>query len=193
MTMNHLYFRHRAGSRNDLKMLFLVRKKGVAAKALYWDIIELLFSEGGELPLDIAKDVSHANRLRDDSIARYVIFESGFFENDGVNFWCPCVLDELNLLDYWSGIYSKSAICEWSPEEKESLRSLPYLRFLKTRYWKDVSDAVKERDGNKCAYCGSTSSLEVHHITYNHHGDEFENLDDLVCLCHNCHSKEHGL
>jgi 5-methylcytosine-specific restriction endonuclease McrA len=34
--------------------------------------------------------------------------------------------------------------------------------------------------------------VNVHHRTYEHHGEEHQYLDDLILLCHPCHSKFHG-
>lgn len=34
--------------------------------------------------------------------------------------------------------------------------------------------------------------LDLHHKTYEHHGDELEHLDDLEFLCRDCHAYRHG-
>lgn len=65
---------------------------------------------------------------------------------------------------------------------------------------------VKKRDG-KCMRCGSTSNLEVHHITplsfyiekYNidsiqksiQYKSELWNVSNGITLCNTCHKKEH--
>ena len=69
------------------------------------------------------------------------------------------------------------------------LRSLKYEDFLKTRYWMAISKRL--RDGAKCEICGSTENLHVHHKTYEHHGYEHLYLEDLQCLCNDCHLKVH--
>lgn len=84
---NNRYFRHDWGARNDPKILRIVRVKGAAAKAVYWDIIEMLYEEGGELPLDAIEDVAFLNHLKDSEIAKYVVFESGLFSYDDTHFW----------------------------------------------------------------------------------------------------------
>ena len=35
------------------------------------------------------------------------------------------------------------------------------------------------------------NTVDVHHKTYEHHGQEHRYLGDLVLLCRNCHSKFH--
>lgn len=70
--------------------------------------------------------------------------------------------------------------------------SKKYNDYLKTDYWKAVSDAVKRRAGYRCQLCNSQHDLCAHHRTYEHRGSELENLDDLVCLCRRCHEIFHG-
>lgn len=70
------------------------------------------------------------------------------------------------------------------------LRSLKYDEFLKTKYWMAISRMVKDAAG-ECEECGATDNLHVHHLTYDNHGNEHNNLGDLKCLCRDCHLKAH--
>jgi 5-methylcytosine-specific restriction endonuclease McrA len=63
-----------------------------------------------------------------------------------------------------------------------------YAKFLKSEYWAKVRKKILARDNNQCGFCGSKKRLEIHHYTYKNHLDELNHLDDLVALCHNCHS-----
>ncbi len=72
------------------------------------------------------------------------------------------------------------------------LNSLSYSEFLKSVYWKTVRNYVREKRGYICELCASTERLEVHHKTYEHHGQEHNHLDDLILLCSVCHSRHHG-
>ena len=76
-------------------------------------------------------------------------------------------------------------------EAKSIILRMPYNEFLKTPYWKTIAEAVKDRDGNKCQRCGAEKRLHVHHLNYQHHGDELNHFDDLVTLCRNCHKEVH--
>ena len=55
----------------------------------------------------------------------------------------------------------------------------------------------RQRDGYKCAYCGSKSKLNVHHKYYNlypngKHVNAWDYPDDaLITLCESCHKKVH--
>ena len=65
-----------------------------------------------------------------------------------------------------------------------------YQSFLKSKYWFDCKQRVLQRDGC-CQACGGRNALEVHHKTYEHHGDEMNHLDDLTALCPDCHAACH--
>lgn len=67
-----------------------------------------------------------------------------------------------------------------------------YQDYLKTDYWKAVSDAVKKRADYRCQLCNSQHDLCAHHRTYEHRGRELEHLSDLTCLCRRCHEIFHG-
>lgn len=73
------------------------------------------------------------------------------------------------------------------------IKRMPYKTFLCTPYWKIIAAYEKYEAGKKCALCGSTKMLNVHHKTYEHHGNEAFNLDDLVTVCRECHKAIHGI
>lgn len=61
--------------------------------------------------------------------------------------------------------------------------------YLQTAHWKIKRlQAIQEADGF-CEFCGSSYCLEVHHRTYENLG--YEDLDDLMTLCHSCHMELH--
>jgi hypothetical protein len=72
-------------------------------------------------------------------------------------------------------------------------RRIKYRQFLKSEYWMACRDLVLARDNYACQSCGGKTNLQVHHLTYSHHKDEMNHLDDLVTLCKQCHKKEHQL
>ena len=80
-----------------------------------------------------------------------------------------------------------------NPDElADYIKNMDYKDFLYTPYWDAVRSQKLYRSGYKCSLCDSNINLQVHHKTYEHHGYEHENLDDLIVLCGNCHSKHHG-
>lgn len=74
------------------------------------------------------------------------------------------------------------------------IRSMSYQDFVRTPYWKTISEYKKFRSNYKCALCGSGQKLATHHSSYERHGREHEYAvidEDLIVLCKDCHDKFH--
>lgn len=77
------------------------------------------------------------------------------------------------------------------PEIAFRLRSMKYRDFLRTVYWRYISAHIKEESGKRCSLCGRYGSMNVHHRTYENHGEEALHTEDLICLCSKCHKNYH--
>lgn len=68
----------------------------------------------------------------------------------------------------------------------------PKPRIQRSPHWNDMRDEFIKENGSKCAACGKTTNLEVHHIIPVHK-DQTRELDksNLIVLCENksifCH------
>ena len=71
-----------------------------------------------------------------------------------------------------------------SPEHKSA-----YLRSAK---WASLKREILMRDNFKCRCCNSTSSLEIHHVSYIGLGGN-ELIADLITLCKKCHQYQHDV
>jgi len=80
-------------------------------------------------------------------------------------------------------------------KRKQSLNAKKMIRkkysdYLKSKDWANIRIDLFENRGKRCERCDSENRLEVHHL---HYRNIFkEEPQDLVILCHSCHSKEHG-
>ena len=63
-------------------------------------------------------------------------------------------------------------------------KKLDNVLYARTRKW------AYERDKGLCVLCGAMAT-EVHHIEFRSHGG-LSNLNNLACLCRDCHTKAHG-
>jgi len=63
-----------------------------------------------------------------------------------------------------------------------------YHTYLHSDEWYTVRQLILIRDNHCCTQCGSTTNLQVHHLTYDHVYDEINHSYDLTTLCGNCHS-----
>lgn len=95
--MNDFYwFKHDANARHDPKIRKIRREKGAAAKAVYWDLIEMLRCAGGKMSvLEAIDEVVDENHLDDKSIVEYVIYDSGLFDREGDLFWSNRLMSEI--------------------------------------------------------------------------------------------------
>jgi len=63
-----------------------------------------------------------------------------------------------------------------------------YNKYLSCADWKALRQSVFARDNFKCQRCGDAAQ-QVHHLTYERVG--YEDLDDLVSVCEDCHETVH--
>jgi hypothetical protein len=68
-----------------------------------------------------------------------------------------------------------------------------YGKFLKTYYWTIIADKVKLTARFMCQLNTSHENdyLHAHHSGYGFHGRELQNVEMIICLCHDCHEKFH--
>jgi len=78
-----------------------------------------------------------------------------------------------------------------TPEQRKrfsaSIRRMHYEDFLRTAYWRTIRDYVVMQRQGKCVECLSSPATEVHHRSYDHHGQEHLHLADLMPVCRLCH------
>jgi len=67
-----------------------------------------------------------------------------------------------------------------------------YNRYLRTKQWYTIREAVLKRDGYLCQACLTRKAVQVHHLSY----ELFNTLGqsaafELVAICRQCHEKIH--
>ena len=72
-------------------------------------------------------------------------------------------------------------------EQKNAEWFAGHNEYLRSEKWRAKRQAVLERDRWLCQACRAERASEVHHLTYQHHGDE--PLFDLASICRRCHEK----
>lgn len=75
-----------------------------------------------------------------------------------------------------------------APTRKEQ-----YHQQLEHPLWIRKRSQILKRDEYQCRLCGSTHSLQVHHIKYSKDKKAWEYPNsDLITLCEDCHKKVHA-
>jgi 5-methylcytosine-specific restriction endonuclease McrA len=56
----------------------------------------------------------------------------------------------------------------------------------------ELHRVILQRDSWRCQVCGTMLDMEVHHQQFRSHSGE-DSEENLITLCHSCHSAEHSL
>jgi len=64
-----------------------------------------------------------------------------------------------------------------------------YNKYLQSTAWRVKRDLVMARSEGVCEGCRSRPAEQVHHLTYDHVGNEF--LWELAAVCNQCHERVH--
>jgi 5-methylcytosine-specific restriction endonuclease McrA len=80
---------------------------------------------------------------------------------------------------------------QWEAEAAahEAERRAFYEAHLRSAKWRAIRQRVLDRAHGMCEGCGIHKADHVHHLTYDHLGNEF--LFELVAVCYACHCRIH--
>lgn len=74
----------------------------------------------------------------------------------------------------------------------ETKKSDFHKKYIKSKEFQEVRNAVLERDGHRCVLCHRTENLVCHHTSYRHLGEHNQNeIDDCITLCQLDHINHH--
>lgn len=79
---------------------------------------------------------------------------------------------------------------EPSQDLKPRLYGRAYRAYLRTPEWQERRLLVLQRAGYICEGCLKAPATQVHHMSYEHCGDEF--AWELRAVCDPCHDRYHG-
>lgn len=145
MSKESYYFSHDYGSRNDPKLVKVLMKLGQAGKGVYWDLIEMLYEQGGYLMLSDCDSYAFALRTEEECITK-LINEFGLFENDAEKFWSNSVLSRLDKRDSKSQKAKESALKRWTKTDSNANASKKHTNALQSQ---SEPNAIKESKGKE--------------------------------------------
>lgn len=90
------YFSHDEGARNDPKLVKVLMRLGQAGKGVYWDLVEMLYEQGGYLLLSEIESYSFGLRA-EPALVTQLINDFGLFVSDADKFWSETVLRRIQL------------------------------------------------------------------------------------------------
>jgi len=107
------YFPHDYGARTDPKLQKVLMTLGHEGKSVYWDLVEMLYEQGGYLLLSECESYAFALRTSCDCIAK-LIHDYSLFQFNDTRFWSESILSRLNLRNTKSETAKKSAFRRWN-------------------------------------------------------------------------------
>lgn len=136
------YFPHDYNARGDRKIVKLIMKHGMEGTGVFWCMIEMLYEEGGYLPLDYERI---AFELRtNNAVVHSIINEFDLFVNDGSVFWSESVLSRLQERASKSEKARKSILYRWEKYKHNNAVILPNNELI-TLEEKKTEKAIKEK------------------------------------------------
>ena len=182
-------FIRKANKNDTLKILKSVQR--VRKEAHYWRIredIERLWCE--ECRAKKKEEDRIEKELRDKEFAK----DHEMLLNNYIERYVNPSHEFKKEIRAWEKI--KSIMDKFDGEKRleDAITSLEYHDFLNTPYWDVVRNYRLKKAEYKCELCGENGTLNVHHKTYEHHGQEHLKRiadKDLIVLCSECHQKFH--
>lgn len=152
MAKEAYYFSHDFGARNDPKLQKVLMKLGQEGKGVYWDLVEMLFEEGGKLLVSECESYAFALRTKEECISS-LLKDFGLFVDDGEFFWSNSVLRRISDRDEKSEKARLSANSRWNntnalKSDANALRSESDGNAIKERKGKEIEKKGKIK-GNK--------------------------------------------
>lgn len=111
------YFTHDYNARSDPRLIRLQMKHGMEGLGAYWCIIEMLYEEGGYLPVDEYERITFELRTNYDLIQN-VIHNFGLFTTDDNLFWSESVIKRLKVISDKSEKARQSISKRWEKYER---------------------------------------------------------------------------
>lgn len=145
MSKEAYFFSHDYGSRNDPKLVKVKMKLKHEGKSIFWDLVEMLYEEGGYLLLSEIDAYAFALHTHYD-IINDLINNYNLFEKDDVKFWSNSVLNRLNKRNEIVEKRRLSAEKRWSNANALQMQSECNAKKGKERKGKDINKEInKER------------------------------------------------
>lgn len=113
-----LYFRHDYNARNDPKLQDVMSTHGVAGIGIYWCIIEVLYEQGGMLPMKTCNTIAFSLHTQS-GIVESVVKDFGLFQYDDECFWSDSVKSRVVSFNSVSEKRKAAALTRWQAATAE--------------------------------------------------------------------------
>lgn len=139
------YFSHDYNARNDPKMQKVLMKLGQAGKGVFWDLIEMMYEQGGKLLLSECESYAFALRTELKTI-NSLIDDFGLFLKDKIHFWSETVLKRLKKRE--SFIESRARAGKASAKAKAERKNSTHVEQNSTHVEQNINTPSTELQHN---------------------------------------------
>lgn len=94
MSKETYYFKHDYNARADRKLVNVIMKHGMEGVGVYWCIVEMLYEEGGYLPIEYER-ITFELRSKYE-IVKSIVNDFDLFKQDDNKFWSESVIERLD-------------------------------------------------------------------------------------------------
>ena len=109
------YFQHDYNARNDPKLQEVLRECGVVGIGVYWCVVEMLYEQGGTLPIGSIKDIAFVLHVSEELVEN-VVSKYKLFKQDKKKFWSKSIKDRLGKTTQISEKRKVAATKRWNPK-----------------------------------------------------------------------------
>ena len=113
------YFSHDYGSRNDPKLVKLQMKLGHEGKGIFWDLVEILYEQGGYIQTDELNSIAFALHSEYERMIS-VLSDFDLFKTDGQAWWSESILKRLEVRDEKSNRARESVLKRWDKYKRNT-------------------------------------------------------------------------
>lgn len=125
------FFYHDYGARNDPKLQEVLMELGPAGIGIYWCLVEMLYEQGGTLPLASVKSIAYSLHTDRDTVMRVIsdfgLFETTMAADESQEFRSPAVVNRLEerraMLEKKSAAGKKGMSSRWGKKKAELSQS----------------------------------------------------------------------
>jgi len=96
-----------------------------------------------------------------------------------------------NTFERYRSKISESNFCSQDCQSEFNRKNEFECSFYHTSQWESKRSEIRERDDNKCVWCGCDEELHVHHMRPISAGGARLSNSNLVTLCQQCHVVAH--
>lgn len=181
MAKDTFYFPHDYNARNDPKLQDVLFRLGHEGKSIYWDLVEMLYENGGFLQMNSLEGLSFTLRTTSDLLSK-LINDFRLFESDGDRFWSVSVKRRLKIRRDISKKRSQSGSLG-GRSRSERMAAAKHLGTHSKAEWQEMKDFF-----GVCVKCSGDTGLlhlDKDHIipVYQGGSDSITNIQPLCAKC----------